>query len=221
MRWSERPPAVRSHFSSPQPVRSDPRALSVAVAHLVLVRPGAFFVFRFLRPKPKKTVIRSPRLGVLNLKGDTASHLVTEDRAAIENLFSSVQESTSVAPKCDVLLAYCDLAVEGRVSGSSKSLREIIRDSGAVVVVLASENAQEGILAATKEVGYGHANLAVTLDRKGNVFSSFYGRLFGAMAEGETMPVAWVQLAPQIPGSEHSDCPAGFFVCEAGQIAFA
>ena len=38
MRWSERPPAVRSRFSSLQPVRSSPCALPVAVAHLVLVR---------------------------------------------------------------------------------------------------------------------------------------------------------------------------------------
>jgi hypothetical protein len=177
-------------------------------------------VFRFFRRKPKKREIRSPKLGFLNLKGQTAGKLVAEDRAAIEHLFSSVQESASVTPKCDVLFAYCDLAAEGLVSGSSKSLREIIRESGALVVVVASENAQQGILAATKEVGYGHANLAVTLERKGRVFSSFYARLFGAMAEGVSMPVAWVQLAPQIPGSEHPDCPAAYFVCEAGQIAF-
>jgi hypothetical protein len=177
-------------------------------------------VFRFFRPKPKKIVIRSPRLGVLNLQGDAASHLAAEDRSAMEHLFSAVAESASMAPKCDVLFAYCDLTADGCVSGSSKSLREIIRDSGAAVVVVASENSQEGILAATKEVGYGHANLAVTLQRKGKVFSSFYSSLFGAMARGVTMPVAWVRLAPQIPGSDHPDCPAGFFVCEAGQIAF-
>ena len=136
-------------------------------------------------------------------------------------LFSSVEQSTSMAPKCNVLLAYCDFAANGSVLGSSKSLRELIRDSGAAVVVVASENAQEGILAATREVGYGHANLAVTLERKGKVFSSFYASLFGAMTRGVTMPVAWVQLAPQIPSSDHPDCPAGFFLCEAGQIAFA
>lgn len=177
-------------------------------------------MFGLFRSKPKKIVIRSPRLGVLNLKGDAAACLIAEDRSAMEHLFSSVEQSASMAPKCDVLLAYCDLAADGSVSGRSQSLREIIRDSGAAVVVVASENAQEGILAATREVGYGHANLAVTLQRKGKVFSSFYASLFGAMTRGVTMPVAWVQLAPQIPGSEHPDCPAGFFICEAGQIAF-
>lgn len=39
MRWSERPPVVCSRFSPLQSVRFDPHALSVAVAHLILVRP--------------------------------------------------------------------------------------------------------------------------------------------------------------------------------------
>ena len=38
MRWSERPPVVRSRFPSLQPLRFGPRSPSVAVAHLVLVR---------------------------------------------------------------------------------------------------------------------------------------------------------------------------------------
>ena len=39
MRWSERPPAVCSRLVSLQPFRFEPHARSVAVAHLVLVRP--------------------------------------------------------------------------------------------------------------------------------------------------------------------------------------
>ena len=39
MRWSERPPGVRSRFPSLHPLRFGPDSLSVAVAHLVLVRP--------------------------------------------------------------------------------------------------------------------------------------------------------------------------------------
>ena len=39
MRWSELPPALRSHFGWLGRVPRGPRALPVAVAHLVLVRP--------------------------------------------------------------------------------------------------------------------------------------------------------------------------------------
>jgi hypothetical protein len=43
MRWSERPPVVRSRFARLERFYSDRCALSVAVAHLVLVRPMARF----------------------------------------------------------------------------------------------------------------------------------------------------------------------------------
>ena len=177
-------------------------------------------MLKFLRRTPKKITIRTPRLGILNLKGEAVEPLIAEDRAAMAPLFSSVEISEFVTPRCDVLFAYCDLTADGYASGSGSSLREIVRDSGTAVVVVASENPQEGIIAATKKTGYGHANLAVTLQRKGPAFSSFYRRLFEAMAQGTTMPVAWVRLAPQIPGYDHPDCPSGFFLCEAGQIAF-
>jgi hypothetical protein len=61
----------------------------------------------------------------------------------------------------------------------------------------------------------------LTLRRKGTSFVSFFQRLFADMAKGVSMPVAWVRLAPQVPGHEHPDCPDTIFACEAGQIAFA
>ena len=39
MRWSDRPPAASSHFAWLKRLHFGPRALSVAVAHLFLVRP--------------------------------------------------------------------------------------------------------------------------------------------------------------------------------------
>ena len=39
MRWSERPPVVRSRFKWLMHLHSERRALSVVVAHLILVRP--------------------------------------------------------------------------------------------------------------------------------------------------------------------------------------
>jgi hypothetical protein len=42
MRWSEPPPAVRFRFTWLQPFHCDPRALSAAVAHLVLVRSNPY-----------------------------------------------------------------------------------------------------------------------------------------------------------------------------------
>lgn len=38
-------------------------------------------------------------------------------------------------------------------------------------------------------------------------------------AGGNSMPVAWVQLAPQVPGHPHADLPETIFACELGQLA--
>lgn len=173
---------------------------------------------RVQRVKP--LLLKSPRLGVFNLKGDSASKTAEEDVSAIASCFSEVVESSTTPPKCEVLFVYCDFTVDGGVVGSAAGLREIIRDSGAYVVVVASENPAENSGAAVKPTGYGQANLVVTLERRGTAFGSFYRRLFDAMANGLSMPVAWVKLAPQIPGHDDPSVPSGYMACELGQIAF-
>jgi len=165
-------------------------------------------------------VINSPRLGMLNLKGSGASRMVTEDRSAIQGLFSSVDESTSTPPRSDVLFLYCDFGSDGHIAGTARSLRDIVRDSGAHVVIVASENSGKSCGAAAKPAGHGRADLVLILARKGDAFASFYRSLFGDMARGVPMPVAWVRLAPQIPGLVQVNCPDALFICEAGQITF-
>jgi hypothetical protein len=146
--------------------------------------------------------------------------LVTADRTAVSPFFSAVVESAGTAPSCDVLLVYCDIDEEGKVVGTTLGLREIVRDAGAKVVVVASENTGANCVKAVKPAGYGKANLVLTLNRKGEAFAAFYQRLFEQMSNGIPMPVAWVKLAPQIPRLDHPDCPDGVFMCEIGQVVF-
>jgi hypothetical protein len=74
--------------------------------------------------------------------------------------------------------------------------------------------------AAAEQKGYGHANLVMTLDRKGGAFPGFFRRLFSAMFEGASMPVAWARLAPQ-HAPAHADAPETIFAAERGQVTFA
>jgi hypothetical protein len=96
-----------------------------------------------------------------------------------------------------------------------------MRESRASIFVVASENKSEAYTALGKGVGRARANVVLTLNRKGANFSTFYARVFEEMWAGELMPMAWVKLAPQIPGFEHADCPSGFMICGAGQVRFA
>jgi len=161
-------------------------------------------------------------LGLLDFSGGRASALAAADRTALEQFFSEVKEAVREPPPCQLLLLYCTIGPDGTISNSRLGLREIIRDAGAPVVIVATPNSGESYtVAANKNKRYARANLVMTLDRKGDAFGSFWRRLIGDMKAGTPMPVAWVKLAPQVPGAEHTDCPEAIFACELGQVVFA
>jgi hypothetical protein len=161
-------------------------------------------------------------LGILDLSNGTASELIVADRAALAPLFTEVNISTKQAPACGILFAYCTIGADGRIADYGLGLREIVRDSGATVVVVATPNAADNYVAAATPTGYGTANLVMTLDRKGGAFSSFFRALFSEMKTGTPMPVAWVKLAPQhTEAQEGLSLPETIFWCEAGQVALS
>jgi hypothetical protein len=161
-----------------------------------------------------------PRLGSFHLTA-AAEQLWADDRKALSPLFGQVVESRTTPPVCDVLLIYGDIDEKGRVRNSKLGLREIIRDSRAKIVVVASENPGSHYIAAGKRTGYGLANLVMTLNRKGAALPSFLVRLFSAMQQGVPMPRAWVALAPQVKDPPHADLPETIFACELGKIGLA
>lgn len=165
-------------------------------------------------------IIRSPRIGFLNLIGPSAETILREDKEALAPLFASVNESEDKPPLCDVLMIYAQLQKDGRIQGSSSGLREIIRDARAPVAIMAAENDPQSYIAAAKRTGYGQANLVMTLKRKGSIFPSFFRALFEKMSKGKSMPLAWVELAPQVPGTTHNLCPEAIFSAEISHIVF-
>jgi hypothetical protein len=183
-------------------------AVALAVIFLVRKRGGAI------------TLIDARRFGILNLKSSAAASIVAADTAALTAVLGPPIEAGGTLPQCDVLFMYCDIEADGRISGLESGLREVIRDSGASVVVVASENGSDSYIAAGKNKRYGRANLVMTIQRRGDLFPAFFVRLFSEMKAGVSMPVAWSKLAPQIPEHKHADCPATIFTCELGQIAF-
>jgi hypothetical protein len=191
----------------------------VALLIIAAAAGGAALLMRSRRVSAA-TTITQPVLGILDLDRSRFGTLASQDRAALGPLFNSVMESESAPPKCDVLLVYCGIEAGGKIAGSPLSLRQIIRDAGARVVVFAAENDPERYMEAAQPAAYGAANLVMTLERKGDAFAAFFGKLFGLMFRGVSMPVAWVQLAPQIPGHPHADLPETIFACELGQLAF-
>jgi hypothetical protein len=170
--------------------------------------------------KARSPVLSSPRLGILNLGGDRNAGYVEADSSFLRSLFGGVRSLDLTDLACDVLFLYAELRSDGSIANADRGLREIIRDSGAKVVVVASPNPGDHYIKGGRRKPYGHANLVMTIDRRGQAFERFFSALFIRMNQGVSMPVAWVQLNPQVPESEQLDNPGTIFACELGQLAF-
>lgn len=165
--------------------------------------------------------IEDPRIGFLNLLGEKGAELLAADKAELSPLFVSKEVSSRETPKCEVLLLYCTVGMTGQVPGSRLPLRELIREAGALVAVVASENPPDSYIKGVgKPDGRWSANIVMCVNRRGDTFARFFHDLFAAMFEGTPMPLAWANLAPQIPGEEHPDTPESIMVAEAGQLVF-
>ena len=158
-------------------------------------------------------VIPAPRLRFLNLIGPAAASQLADDKAALCHLFHDNQELHEIEP-CDVLMLYTNVQDDGR------ALKRIVEKSQAPIVVVASENTGEAYVKASTSEPQKYTNLVLTISRNGEAFDHFFRDLFGKMFKGTTMPVAWVELAPQGPGPEHTDAPESIFACGAGHIRF-
>ncbi|HKD15491.1 MAG TPA: hypothetical protein VKE71_13230 [Candidatus Angelobacter sp.] len=165
-------------------------------------------------------VIESPRIGFFNLLDPCAEGIVKEDVAALAPMFASAEERTDQPPNCSVLLLYAHIHRDGSIAGYHAGLRDIIRDAGAAIAIVAFENLAESYRAASKRTSYGQANLVLTLSRNGDAFARFYKELFSQMYAGATMPRAWFNLAPQIPGLKHEGLPGSYCLLEVGHIVF-
>jgi hypothetical protein len=180
-------------------------------------------IFVLFRASKRGHAIRNPKLAFLDLTFGASDRLVEEDRSTLRDLFPELTVSKDAVPQCDVLFLYATLEQGGALRGTHRFLRATIRDSGAKVVVVASENPSPPHGGGRPT--YGRANLVITLARRGDAFGRFFEELFASMMKGKPMPLAWVQLAPQVPDKQaaelHKDVPGTIFLCELGGITFA
>jgi len=165
-------------------------------------------------------IVETPRIGFINLVGPAGESLVNEDKRVLADLFDSVDTGRDEPLICDVLMIYCDLEHNGTIAGHSAGLRDVIDAAKAPIAIVASENRADCYIAAGKRDGHAATNLVMTLNRKGPVFTAFFADIFRRMFAGQSMPMAWIDLAPQIPGATHDNCPETIFAAEVGHIVF-
>lgn len=166
--------------------------------------------------------LSEPTIGFLNLSGTAAAQLLEADSRALGSLFSQTRVSDTLPPpQCDVLFIYCSLNPQGNATDATLSPRNLIKAARAYIAVFASENDPNAYIKCMRKRTDWGANIVMVVNRNGEKFAQFFTRLFTAMYEGQTMPMAWIQLAPQGPSPKHDENPSSIFSAEAGHITFA
>jgi hypothetical protein len=165
--------------------------------------------------------IQDPTIGFLNLSGEAGVGLLEADRGALGPLFSQAKVSDRLPPpQCDVLFIYCNLSPQDDASEAIASPRDLIKSARAYIAVFASENDGNAYIKRMGKRSEWSANIVMVLNRNGDKFAVFFQHLFAAMFAGQTMPMAWVQLAPQGPSPKLAESPSSIFAAEAGHITF-
>jgi hypothetical protein len=117
----------------------------------------------------------------------------------------------------------CDVTEKGTIADSNGveiTGTELIQhccDQNVKLLWLASDNPPERYIKGFRARGK-RLNLVMTLKRKGSNFPGFLQKLLSRMAYGDTMHVAWNDLCPQIPGSDHPDATDSIFFAGRGGV---
>ena len=164
--------------------------------------------------------IDNPVIGFLNLRGGASEEAMKADRKILEPLFGEVYESYREVPKCTVLFLYTDVDSTGKIIGRRDGLREIVKAARAYIAVVASENPPDNYMKCLGPRDDWPANVTLTVDRKGDKLPRFFAKLFQRMFAGKSMLIAWIELAPQIPGRDQPDVPGTIMAAEAGHLVF-
>jgi hypothetical protein len=125
--------------------------------------------------------------------------------------------------KYDIVHLLCDVSSNGTIKGAKGEEitgTELIQrccDQNVKLLWAGSDNPPERYIKGFGARGK-RLNLVMTLKRKGPNFPGFLQKLLSQMAYGDTMPVAWNDICPQIPGSDHPDAPESIFFAGRGGV---
>jgi hypothetical protein len=163
--------------------------------------------------------LANPKLGFANFIGTSGEAALKQDAGILGPLFPEVEIAEGRVPLCDVLFVYGEITSDGELKGGGRAM-DLARASGASLLIVASENGPDGFTGFVGSRRQLPATLVLIADRRGAVFTGFFLALFTRMFDGQSMLMAWVELAPQIPGQDHPDCPVTMMLPQKGHLAF-
>ena len=133
-------------------------------------------------------------------------------------------ETFLVGKTFDIVHLFMDFASDGTVEGQAGvKVFQLLTKADAKLVLLASDNSMDNYMAAfpvNQTKGIDNFHLVMTLDRKDDNFFDFFKSVFVLMAQGKSLPMAWVTIAPQHDGPWMEKLPDTVFAAKRGQLKF-
>jgi hypothetical protein len=159
------------------------------------------------------------------------SALAQADKSSFAKFYTMPQEESfndvealldAIRKGYDVVHLFCDVSEEGNINDQSgrqisgTALVQTCCDSGVKLLWVASANRPNGYIKGFKVQGK-PLNLVMTINRAQANFGPFLEKLLSKMSGGLTMPLAWVEIAPQNPNSpQQQDLPECIFFAGRG-----
>ncbi len=156
------------------------------------------------------------------LAEDAAIYRAYFPEAVVERYLTAALFMAALAQRYDVVHVLAAVDAQGRVAGSENTGTAFIGHAasyGTKLLWFAASNAADGYVTDFK-TGKDRINLVMTINRQGDDLPDFVNDLFSRMRRGMKMPVAWNDMAPQIPGRPQPNVPEQIYAAGFGAATF-
>jgi len=154
----------------------------------------------------------------ITIYSDYYSNVTTKTVQSIKEISDFIESSSF-----DLFHIFVDIDKEGNIYDSSQNkmpistIANLMQESSAKYIVFAKDNQADGYIKGSEGLNQ-KANIVMTISRKGINFSDFFKKVFSKVSKGQSFPVTWNEIAPQVPNRSHDDSPETMAVMGAGNV---
>jgi hypothetical protein len=123
----------------------------------------------------------------------------------------------------DIVHLFCGVQPDGTIAnlrGDSVTGTELLQyccEADVKLLWIASDNQADRYISGFNARGK-RINFVMTIQRNGSNFVEFLDKILFRMHHGDTMPVAWSDVCPQIPNNSNLDIPISIFWAGRGGV---
>jgi hypothetical protein len=210
--------------------------LSKTMPLIFIILVAGFLLLYLLRKRKQSAyLIKNPKILLLQL-GHTTDKALETDTKIYSGFYTNVTVRTVdtikelrdfIALNSFHLVHFLvDIDAAGNVFDSSgnliglKELASLVhsRDARYIMYIMFAKDNPNGYSGPSAKGLDIQANVVMTLDRKGNNFADFFTNIFSRVSKGNTLPMVWHKISPQIPNRDTAKDPEVFALMAASSV---